>query len=190
MSLPDLSGLGLTPEEERIEMARIRAELAKNTPPRQPRSEPLRGRGTGHNLAKILGDVAGKAAQDGGTRLTSAIDGSDPSDASYDTTGGSVNRISKAQRWTGFVQKDLGLQKVQYAIMNKVANGITYGGSVNRLNKAQRWTGYVQKDLGLQRIQDALMNKAASNITYGFGLKKRVVKRKPRKISGRALFNA
>lgn len=110
----------------------------------------LRGRGTGHNLAKILGDVAGKAAQDGGTRLTSAIDGSDPSDASYDTTGGSVNRISKAQRWTGFVQKDLGLQKVQ----------------------------------------DALMNKAASNITYGFGLKKRVVKRKPRKISGRALFNA
>ena len=74
--------------------------------------------------------------------------------------------------------------------MNKVANGITYGGSVNRLNKAQRWTGFVQKDLGLQKVQDALMNKAASNITYGFGLKKRVVKRKPRKISGRALFNA
>ena len=65
------------------------------------------------------------------------------------------------------------------------------GGNVNRLHKAKRWTGFVQKDLGGQKVQDALMDTAANSIRFlGFGLKKRVVKRKPKQISGRALFNA
>ena len=129
----------------------------------------LRGGKTGTDLGKILGKVAGKAAQDAGVRLTSAISGTDPSDASYDQTGSGVNRLHKGKRWLGFVQHELGAQKVQDALMNKAVSAI-HGSGVNRLKKAQRWTGFVQNSLGAQKVQDAIMNKAENALTYGSGV--------------------
>ena len=170
----------------------------------------LRGKGTGTDLGHVLGHVAGEAAEAGGTRLVDAIAGTDSSNNqdAYDNSmsepsttgsgirreshgrGGAIGRLSKAKRWTGFVQNNLGTQKVQDAIMNKAANEITYGGSVNRLSKAGRWTNYVQTDLGLQPVQDAIMGRTANGITYGFGLKKRVAKKPKKKMHGRSLYDA
>jgi len=136
----------------------------------------LRGKGVGTDLGKTLGHVAGQSAEAGGTRLVDAIAGTDSSNNqdAYDnsmsepsTTGGAVNRLRKAKRWTGYVQNNLGAQQVQDALMSRAANEITYGGAVNRLSKAGRWTNYVQTDLGLQSVQDAIMGRTANKITYG-----------------------
>ena len=157
----------------------------------------LRGKGTGTDLGKTLGGVAGHAAETAAIRLDSAIAGTD-SKANQDqyqtepTTGGKltytaniptyygpnspnnpkynggkVNRLSKAKKWLDFVQNDLGAQQVQDALMNRAASSVTYGGAVNRLNKSKRWTNFVQDDLGMQPVQDALMNRGAAAITYG-----------------------
>ena len=157
----------------------------------------LRGKGTGTDLRKTLGRITGNVAEAGGTRAVDAIAGSDTQNhqGDYDnsmsaTTGGAVNRLSKARRWTGYAQNNLGLQQVQDALMNRAANEITYGGAVNRLNKAKKWTDYVQTDLGAQKVQDAIMGRTANGITYGFGLKKRVAKKPKKKMNGRSLYDA
>ena len=158
----------------------------------------LRGKGTGTDLGKTLGRITGNVAEAGGTRAVDAIAGSDTQNhqGDYDnsmsepTTGGAVNRLSKARRWTGYAQNNLGLQQVQDALMNRAANEITYGGAVNRLNKAKKWTDYVQTDLGAQKVQDAIMGRTANGITYGFGLKKRVAKKPKKKMNGRSLYDA
>ena len=155
----------------------------------------LRGKGTGTDLGKTLGRITGNVAEAGGTRAVDAIAGSDTQNHQRDymsepTTGGAVNRLSKARRWTGYVQNNLGLQQVQDALMNRAANEITYGGAVNRLRKAGRWTDYVQTDLGAQKVQDAIMGRTANGITYGFGLKKRVAKKPKKKMNGRSLYDA
>ena len=176
----------------------------------------LREKGTGTDFGHVLGHVAGEAAEAGGTRLVDAIAGTDSSNnqGAYDNSmsepsttgsgirrhrrhksespsrGGAVNRLSKAKRWTGFVQNNLGAQQVQDALMNRAASSITYGGNVNRLNKAGRWTGFVQNNLGLQPVQDAIMGRTANGITYGFGLKKRVAKKPKKKAHGGSMYDA
>jgi hypothetical protein len=139
-----------------------------------------RGGKIGLNLAKTLSKVAGTAAEDAGARLTRSLEGS------------GVNRLKKGKRWLGFVQNNLGGQQVQDALMDTGSHMIrSFGGKINRLHKAKRWTGFVQNDLGGQQVQDALMDTGSHMIrSFGFGLKKRVVNRYPKKISGRALFNA
>jgi hypothetical protein len=68
-------------------------------------------------------------------------------------TGGKVNRMKKAKKWTGFASDlvDLGLDKV-----GKVA-AVAEGGKVNRMKKAKKWTGFASDlvDLGLDKVGKA-----------------------------------
>ena len=86
----------------------------------------LKGAGMGHDIAHALGKATIQAVDDSSTRLSSAFDGSDPHGAEYGGSG--VNRLKKAGRWTGFVQKDLGMQPIQDALVDAGQGYIRYGG--------------------------------------------------------------
>jgi len=81
----------------------------------------MRGKGTGTDLGHVLGNVAGQAAQAGGTRLVDAIAGTDSSgnQGAYD------NSMTDTSSTTG----------------GRLRRGRMHGGNVNRLNKFNRWTG-------------------------------------------------
>ena len=128
------------------------------------------------------------------------------------SSGGSVNRLKKAQRWAGF-SNDAVNDGIDIATRASQL-GFGVGGSVNRLKKAQRWAGFSndavndgidiatrasQLGFGVNRLNKAqrwagfsndTVNKgidtAARAAQLGFGLKKR----KSRKMKGAALLPA
>ena len=94
------------------------------------------------------------------------------------SSGGSVNRLKKAQRWAGF-SNDAVNDGIDIATRASQL-GFGVGGSVNRLKKAQRWAGFSNDTLNKG------LDTAARASQLGFGLKKR----KSRKMNGAALLPA
>jgi len=60
------------------------------------------------------------------------------------SSGGSVNRLKKAQRWAGFSNNTVndGIDTAARGAQLAAQMGFGVGGSVNRLKKAQRWAGF------------------------------------------------
>jgi hypothetical protein len=93
--------------------------------------------------------------------------------------GGKVNRLKKAQAWTGYAGNTVNQG------MDLADRGMhLFGGKVNRLKKAGRWTGYAgdTANTGLNLAGKAM----ALGALGGFGLKKH----RKRKMSGQALMPA
>ena len=89
--------------------------------------------------------------------------------------GGKINRLKKAQAWTGYAGNTVNTG------MDLADRGMhMFGGKVNRLKKAGRWTGYAgdTANTGLNLAGRAMTLGALG----GFGLKKH------RKMSGKALL--
>ena len=133
---------------------------------------------TGNSSPYPAVQMLAEMASEGGT-----VGGSMSSIRADAIRGGKVNRLKKANRWLGFVDKGIGsivrpiTEPIAHALGQAGANKIM-GGKVNRLKKANRWLGFVDKGIGsiVRPITEPIANalgQAGANKIMGYGGKMR-----------------